>query len=325
MSNNFFKQTSCNKNIDQNVKNSDYSETIENLPYEMKISRNWVNIKGKKKIPIQLNGNPLKWIVPCYRYSFNEVKENAIINKPFIGVGFVFDSNGFLVIDLDNCLNDDKSLKEWAIPILDKINSFTEYSYSNKGLHIFCKQINNILLKGNKFNIGINKEGFEIYNERKVITVTGRIYNQRDTFQVINQTQIDEILEPYKKTNSFNKSAFIKTTLLTDKTDIEILNQLQKNKTFSELYKGNLESVLNDCSKADYKVAFYLSTKTKNYDQIERIISASTLAQVEHSNGTKKWLENPEYRKKTINKAINDSNASYIPPGKPTYKGKYHE
>lgn len=325
MINSFSNHVSCNDNIKQEVNGSEYSDLIENLPYEMKVSKHWVNIKGRKKVPVQLNGSPLKWIVPGYRYSFNQVKENAIVNKPFIGVGFVIDKNGFIVIDLDNCLTDNGTLKGWAIPILNKINSFTEYSYSNKGLHIFCLQKNYIRLKGNKFNIGTGKEGIEIYNERKVITVTGRIYEKRNVIQETTQSEIDEILKPYERINLKNCPKILTAIPITDKSDIEILNQLHKNKAFSELYTGNLTSVSGDCSKADYKIAFYLSTKTKNHDQIERIISASSLAELEHSNGTKKWLENEEYRQKTIAKAIHDSNASYIPAGRPVRKVNPYE
>lgn len=297
--------------------NSDYTELIENLPYEMKNLKHWVNIKGKRKVPVQSNGKPLKWIVPAFRYSFQQVKNNADINKPFMGVGFVIDNNGFIVIDLDNCLTDNEILKDWAVPILEKIDSFTEYSYSGKGLHIFCKQKSVISLKQNKFSIGASKEGIEVYNERKVITVTGKIYKDRNTIQDISQSQIDEILQPYSKIPVKSISEGLTAIPITDKSDIDILNQLQKNKVFAELYSGNLSSVSGDCSKADYRVAFYLSTKTKNPEQVERIMSASALAELEHSNGSRKWLENAEYRQKTINKALYNSNISYIPAGKP--------
>lgn len=297
------------------MKNSNYSTLIENFPQEMKSMKDWVNIKGSKKIPVQKNGKPLKWINPEYRHSFEQVQMYSKENAPNMGAGFVIDENNILVIDLDCCLDNNGQLKSWASAILDKINSFTEYSYSGKGLHIFCKHKKIIPFK-NKISLGNGKEGIEIYTKRKVITVTGKIWNNRNELNEISQETIDEIIKIYS-----TKSLSTKKTSL--KNDFEIIEELQKTKGFLELYNGNISYLNNDISRCDYKLAFLISTKTKDSFQIERIMNGSALSNMEHSDGTKKWIENDNYRQTTISKALNDSIKTYNPPEKPQNKESY--
>jgi putative DNA primase/helicase len=250
---------------------SNYSELLENLPEEMKNQKSWVNIRGKKKLPVQQDGKLLKWIVPKFRYTFKEAKQNSIINAPFMGVGFVVDDNNFLVLDLDSCFENDGQLKPWAKDITESINSFTEYSYSKNGLHIFCKH-NKVQLKRNKINLSDKKEAIELYITKKIITVTGNIWNNRKNLETIDQETINKILEPYTQKTTDNKFT-IKIKLV--QSDQEVIDKLQSNQMFQDLYNGNITSLNNDISRADYRLAFLISTKTKDTLQIKRDIIES--------------------------------------------------
>lgn len=91
------------------------------------------------------------------------------------GIGFVFTiESGIVGVDLDDCFHypeDDgiKRLKPWARDVVQCLNSYTELSPSGNGLHILC--IGEI-----PYSITKNKIGFEMYNEARYFTVTGREY-----------------------------------------------------------------------------------------------------------------------------------------------------
>jgi putative DNA primase/helicase len=56
------------------------------------------------------------------------------------GIGFVFtDSDPFIGIDLDGCIDENGNVSDQAADILRNISSYTEYSPSHTGLHIIAK------------------------------------------------------------------------------------------------------------------------------------------------------------------------------------------
>lgn len=89
------------------------------------------------------------------------------------GIGFVFTiESGIVGVDLDDCFHypeqdETKRLKPWARDIVQCLNSYTELSPSENGLHVLCRgTIPHSITK--------NKIGFEMYNEARYFTVTGR-------------------------------------------------------------------------------------------------------------------------------------------------------
>ena len=84
------------------------------------------------------------------------------------GIGYVFTIKaGVIGIDLDDCFDDDHNLKPWARDVVQCVNSYTEYSPSGRGLHI---------LTLGSIPHSIKQAGFEMYNELRYFTVTGREY-----------------------------------------------------------------------------------------------------------------------------------------------------
>lgn len=83
------------------------------------------------------------------------------------GIGFVFTiHSGIIGIDLDKCLTDDGALLPWARDVVQCVNSYTEFSPSGNGLHI--------LVRGSIPHSIKDGRGFEMYNELRYFTVTGR-------------------------------------------------------------------------------------------------------------------------------------------------------
>ena len=55
------------------------------------------------------------------------------------GVGFEFNNSGIAGIDLDKVIADDGTVSSEAMKIVAMLDSYTEYSPSGRGFHIFVK------------------------------------------------------------------------------------------------------------------------------------------------------------------------------------------
>lgn len=91
----------------------------------------------------------------------------AMMEGDYQGLGFVFTADDpFVGIDLDNCFNEDGSLRADAETAMNTVKSFTERSPSGNGLHIICKG----RLPGSGHCD--NKAGREMYQEGRFFTIT---------------------------------------------------------------------------------------------------------------------------------------------------------
>lgn len=139
---------------------------------ELKSIPQWVG--HQNKIPKNpYNGrnaqtnNPVTW-------SNIETAWSAKSRYGWDGVGFVFTiSAGIVGIDLDDCFELDGNFKPWARDVAQCLDSYTEYSPSGKGLHIYCRGE----IQG---SINRSTAGFEMYNELRYFTVTGRAYGNNN-------------------------------------------------------------------------------------------------------------------------------------------------
>ena len=143
------------------------------IPKELRTRRQWVTWRLEKrrgkltKVPYDpktdrgaSTADPATWA------SFEEAQK-AFRGGGYDGLGFVFtESDPFTGIDLDGCISDDGSVKEWALEIVRRLDSFTELSPSGRGLHIFVRAV---LPAG-----GRRKGQIEMYDCGRYFTVTGR-------------------------------------------------------------------------------------------------------------------------------------------------------
>lgn len=140
-------------------------ENLKPLPY-------WVG--HKNKIPMcphtgkaAQSNNPATWATAAQAW-------NAKNRHGWDGIGYVFTIQERIVgIDLDHCFDDQGFLLPWAADVVNCLNSYTEYSPSGNGVHIFTigeipQSIQHKIETGG---------GFEMYNELRYFTVTGRSLN----------------------------------------------------------------------------------------------------------------------------------------------------
>ena len=159
-----------------------------NLPQEITSLPQWVCVWNGSKIPMKANErkgassvNPDTW---C---SF-ETAEKAVNDGVYDHVGFVFNNNGIVGIDIDCGFDDDGFLSDISVDIMQACRSYTEKSRSGRGVHILLK--GDIPFKGKN-----NGEGVEIYKSSRYFIVTGDklIYDNI----IENQGAIDYIISKY--------------------------------------------------------------------------------------------------------------------------------
>lgn len=103
--------------------------------------------------------------LPVVRRAFERA---AGTEKAWTGIGFGFlPGDGLIGIDLDKCFNPATGqLGDRAAKIVQAFHSFTEFSPSGKGLHIY--------VEGHTATAKSNDIGVEMFCEKQYFTVTGR-------------------------------------------------------------------------------------------------------------------------------------------------------
>ena len=134
----------------------------------MKINR-WIRY-SRSKIPLTPDDQIASSIHPRTWSSYKWVKDS----KAGVGMGFVFNGDGIIGIDLDNAFDGDHNLKPWARKIVNQFPpTYTEISRSGNGLHIIGY---GDVLAGRRWKIVDG--GIEIYGSGRYFTMTGNIFEK---------------------------------------------------------------------------------------------------------------------------------------------------
>ncbi len=162
--------------------------SLYNIPIELRKLNQWVCVKGDSKIPMNVNtSTPASSTDPLTWCSFDNAL-TSIKDGRYDYLGFVFDDNDIVGIDIDDGYDEDGFLSEIAVDIIGKCKSYTEKSKSGRGFHILLKGI--LPFKGKN-----NLKGVEIYKVARYFIMTG------DTLLYHNiqesQEVIDYIVEKY--------------------------------------------------------------------------------------------------------------------------------
>ncbi len=135
---------------------------------ELKTLPQWVGYTAKK-VPMNphsggaaASNNPDTWGTAAEAWGAKK-------RHGWAGIGYVFTIGaGVVGVDLDDCFQGEGSERRLTDParqVVQMLNSYTEYSPSGNGLHILaCGAIPH----------SVKQPGFEMYNELRYFTVTGR-------------------------------------------------------------------------------------------------------------------------------------------------------
>lgn len=116
-----------------------------------------------------------------FRLSYDELRDNWNLAKSTAkGVGFrINEGENFILIDLDDCINDDGTESEFLKDVLSKTpkNAYVQYSTRGKGIHIFGHgRIDNSWKRQKCF---IADNAIEMYDSGRFFVFTGK---QHPTF-----------------------------------------------------------------------------------------------------------------------------------------------
>ena len=161
---------------------------LNNIPDELKKLPQWVCTKGSTKIPMCATLSLAASSTSAKTWDSFYVAKQAVENGWYDYVGFVFNDNGIVGIDVDDGFDEDGFISPLAADIISTCKSYTEKSKSGRGFHILIK--GDIPFKGKN-----NLKGVEIYKTARYFIMTGDtlLYNTI----VKDQRAINYIVEKY--------------------------------------------------------------------------------------------------------------------------------
>lgn len=245
------------------------------IPEELKMYRQWVVWKFEDrenskptKVPYNaITGKPASVAASNTWSSFTECV-NALDN--YDGVGFVLtEQDPYTVMDLDQTSTEDEQRR--FTNYYERLNSWTEFSPSNKGCHIWVK---------GHVERGRNSRPFEIYTKSRFITVTGNVHY--DTAIAHRQ---DEILAIWHELGE-GKSKFLHydgqdPEAGTDQVIVDRAASAKNGYKFCQLWAGHYQEFYASQSEADFALIDIIAFYTQNMDQIIRLFRFSELGKRE--------------------------------------------
>lgn len=174
----------------------------DNIPQELRVLRQWVCANDCSKVPMQAtrpypasSTNPATWS------SFEEAV-GAVRDGYYDYIGFVFNDNGIVGIDIDDGFTPDGQPSPLAIEIAGMCRSYIEKSRSGRGFHIFVK--GDVPFKGKN-----NLAGVEVYKTARFFIMTG------DTASPVNYIRENQVALDYIVDQYFPETRESKSTVVT--------------------------------------------------------------------------------------------------------------
>jgi hypothetical protein len=181
----------------------------DNIPDELKRLNQWVCVKEGSKVPMQATGPfPASSTNQATWSSFEEAVF-AVESGHYDYIGFVFNDNGIVGIDLDDAF-DYGIASPMANDIGHLCSSYMEVSKSGTGLHIFVK--GDIPFKGKN-----NLAGVEMYKTARFFIMTGDVLGFE--YLISNQGALDQIVEKYFSETRDRKTATATPRIYTPEWD----------------------------------------------------------------------------------------------------------
>jgi primase-polymerase (primpol)-like protein/DNA-directed RNA polymerase subunit RPC12/RpoP len=240
--------------------------------------------------------------------------------KRYDGIGYIVsEDDPYTFVDLDHCVDASQNIEQWARKIINDIDSYTEFSVSGDGIHIFAKASK----PGPRCRIQTTPN-VEIYDHHRFVVMTGNIVP--NTCGVIqpapNEIAVlyNEIFgEAEKLDRDFKETSTDDAVSPVNLSDDEILARVLRSKSgpdFERLWNGDTSDYNDDDSAADQALCNMLAFWTcKDASRMDSLFRQSGLFRPE------KWDkihfgDGRTYGQGTIDKAIADTKNVYTAKGK---------
>lgn len=161
---------------------------LDNIPNELKNLNQWVCTKGDSKIPKRAFMDGAASSTDESTWSSFDMARSSVNNGYNDYVGFVFNDNGIIGIDIDDGYDEEGFISPLAADIIGRCKSYTEKSKSGRGFHILL--YGSLPFKGKN-----NLKGVEIYKSARYFIMTGNTFLFNNIEE--NQEAIDYIIEKY--------------------------------------------------------------------------------------------------------------------------------
>lgn len=252
-------------------------------PAKINDPNTWGTFKEAKNALQSLNSDPASKYKPRY-------------------LGFaVIPETGLVFMDLDHVIDGNTQiLSPQAFEIVEKVNSYVEYSQSRTGLHIYAK--------GRKTTTACRDGFLEVYDHGRFACMTNDAYGEVRPIREAS-AEISEICDQYFPKSSpqqFSHQGEPPSALREDEVILRIASSAKNGDKFKRLYyDGSTAEYGGDDSAADLGLMCLLVFYTRDEDQLERLFSGSALGQ------RNKWVNRSDYRKRTRAAALTHVVESY--------------
>lgn len=161
--------------------------TFNAIPDELKQLNQWVCVRNGSKVPMMADKNAAASSSNKDTWSDFHSAMDAVKSGKYDNLGFVFNNNGIVGIDIDDGFCNGL-LTQLAADIMKACESYTEKSRSGRGVHILVKGVL-------PFNGKNNNNGVEIYQTGRYFITTGKklVYGKL----IENQKGIDYVVKTY--------------------------------------------------------------------------------------------------------------------------------
>ena len=207
------------------------------------------------KVPYQVTGAKASSTNPTTWTTFERAVTAYRRGESFAGVGFVLTKEiGIVGVDLDHCRDaETAAIEPWAQAIVDRLDSYTEITPSQRGLRIF--------MYGRLPSHGRKKGNIEMYDSGRFLTVTGlALGNEPWTIQH-RQTELEAIhAELFGGSDDGNRKDRLPPHPITldDQELIERALRAGNGDNFRRLWEGDTTDYASP-SEADLALCSYLS------------------------------------------------------------------
>ena len=286
------------------------------VPAELKALHQWVVWREKTrdgkptKIPYQVNRDTAQSNQADTWTDYQTVCDHR---DRFSGIGFVFsEDDPHCGVDLDNCLDAQDKMKDWAKPIVDRLKGvgYGERSPSGKGIKFWTRATLPPEAK-HKAYIVEGADAIEAYDRLRYFTVTGRGKGDIGDGQAVIDWLVQEHLsEPQRPTHTAERQPAATENLNAGEVTARIKASPQSAK-FDALMRGNTTGYGSQ-SEADLALCGVITFWSQETAVIDAIFRQSALMRA-------KWDESRRgdkatYGQMTIEKALSGSRETHTRP-----------
>ena len=255
----------------------------DELPSELRDRKQWVvwRKEDREEKPTKVPHNPNKQGQKAKSndsstWSNFQTAFRVLQNGHYDGLGYMFHENDpYTGVDLDHCRDPETGeIEEWAQKIVENLDSYTEVSPSQTGVHTFIK---------GKLPEGQRRKGqVEMYDTGRFFCMTGEHVEKTPRTIKERQTELEALHAKVFQVNStrdtpLSESKAHPRSQFTDKEVLSKATQAKNGESFSKLWEGQYSDYPSQ-SEADLALCKHLVFWVgRDANRIDRLFRQSGL------------------------------------------------